>query len=185
MTNYVHSEEFVERVCEAWKKGHSSSAIARMMGTISRNAVIGIVHRHGGKHGIQFQKRVPRDKGENRWRPAKKDAGRKRQEPRINRAKIVAALKTEPLPPAQPQDQRRVSIELAEPHHCRFIPGDPRGVPRDAPLYCGEQTVPGLSYCAHHARRCYTVPPVGIREYHTHRAPEPAEAAPRRPRVFA
>ena len=51
--------EKVEKLRRLWKKGHSGSEIARMLGDTTRNAVIGKAHRlklesHWGLQSYQY-----------------------------------------------------------------------------------------------------------------------------------
>ena len=172
-----HSPEIIERVCQLIKEGYSSAAVARMVGLVSRNAAIGIAHRHGHKHGLQKLRRSVRP-GPKLGAKRVKPKAKARPEPRINRAAIVHGLPTAPLPQVDPNKTGRILLHERERSQCAFIPQDPRTDPR----CCGDAVVPGLSYCEAHARRCYVAPAPRTQK---HTPVEPALEPARRVRVFA
>lgn len=65
-------------------------------------------------------------------------------------------LAEQPLPATPADDIARVSFMDLQPHHCRWIPGDPRLPGGDG--YCGLPKVPSVSYCLGHAGRAYEAP---------------------------
>lgn len=67
-----------------------------------------------------------------------------RRPPTVNPLTALLAL-----PPSEPHSGPLVALLDLEPHHCRFIPGEPSAG------FCGAPKAPGLSYCAHHAQRCW------------------------------
>lgn len=122
-----------------WIDGMSAQLIGARMG-ISRNAVIGRMHRLG------LTKMGPRRA--NQLKP-----GRPRK-PRLSSLTGLPAVNGHyaplyPMPVPQVDDIARVAFEDLEPHHCRFIPHEPKDG------YCGLERVPGSSYCAAHLHRCY------------------------------
>lgn len=112
---------------------------ARLQSPVSRNAVIGRLHRAGIRLGRQ---------------PT--TAPRKPRKPREQR-KPLRVVEPKPAPkPAQPVVKRRcddiatvVLLEL-QPHHCRWPVGDP-GTPGFG--FCGDARVEGTPYCAGYNRR--------------------------------
>jgi len=130
---------------ELWLEGHSSSLIASRMG-ISRNAVIGKMHRMGLSKGTPGQSRIQinRKPGPRPSRPKKP-----RMSPITGLARLDYSADPLPMPAPRADDIARVSFVELEPHHCRFIPGEP------SQGYCGLDRVPGSSYCAGHLQRCY------------------------------
>lgn len=126
-------------------EGLSANAIAarinkRFGSNITRNAVLGYFHRCGLC--------CKRDYG-GRTAGALTSAinNRMKQRRRASKPPLEAA----PLPRAD--DVARVAFADLEPHHCRFIPGDPAKM-RGQPMFCGLPKHPGLSYCTGHAARC-------------------------------
>lgn len=59
------------------------------------------------------------------------------------------AMQTEQLPPV---GQRRTFTELSD-AHCKYIFGDPKQG-QDAYFFCGDQVLPGQSWCSFHDRLC-------------------------------
>lgn len=140
------TDETTQTCVELWLEGHSSALIASKMG-ISRNAVIGKMHRMGLPKGTPGQSRIQinRKPGPRPSRPQKP-----RMSPITGLARLDYSVDPVPLPPPRADDIARVSFEQLEPHHCRFIPHEPTDG------YCGLERVPGTSYCASHMHRCYT-----------------------------
>jgi len=145
------NDEKIERLKFLWAGGWSCSQIAADVGDVSRNAVIGKVHRLG------LPERVV---GAGNGRPRRVSlAPRKPRKPRKSRAKTRLDIVLE-LPFISQDDlqiafeQRKTFMEL-ENHHCRWAVGDPA---KEDFFFCGAQKVDGLSYCAGHARMAYVAP---------------------------
>ena len=66
------------------------------------------------------------------------------------------AMTTSPLPASSATDVPRAALVDLEQHHCRWPCADAGHYSK--PVYCGENKVPGLPYCEHHARRAYHTP---------------------------
>lgn len=151
-------EEMLRRLWneERW----SASQIAtRLGGGISRSAVISKKNRLGlgGRPTVVRS----RNNGNSRARLAKMRAAlaeKRATKARRKTGGVYLSPQTRPapmpLPAPQADDIARVSFNDLEPHHCRYIPGEPKGHPMDDPMYCGLQRVDGASYCAGHLRRC-------------------------------
>jgi GcrA cell cycle regulator len=145
--------ERIATLRKLWGEGVSASQIAlRLGGDVTRNAVVGKANRMGFlQRKPQPIYRVPR--------PIKM-VRKARPTPRS------WTLGSEPLPPTDPDERGRIAVADLEPHHCRYIPGDDR-------LFCGADRAAGLPYCAAHARRCYSPPPVRTAPVLQTRAREP------------
>lgn len=143
---------------------YSANDIAGMLG-VSRNAVIGKVHRSG----LQFKRPSTRQMtpGKIRDRRAASERRRARRAGEPRKAIIFGnrfqpgSLAAEPLPKELPADtipigQRKTLMELRA-CHCRFIYGNPRD---PSHFYCGDSVVNESSYCAFHWRVTRTVAPV-------------------------
>lgn len=149
----IWSDERVERIVQLWGDGRSASAIAALIGGTTRNAVLGKLHRLG-----LTQKRTPhRASLETRIR---RKAKRTKTAPTVKRTDILRELPTEPLPPEDTPPSSLIAFDDLEPHHCRWVYGDPR---RGDHGFCGQHHVEGLAYCAGHARKAYVVPEVKAR----------------------
>jgi GcrA cell cycle regulator len=122
-----------------WAEGLSASQIARRVGVVSRNGVIGKIHRLGmAGHAPANKARKRVLTQSNIWGP--------------KLAKGEPAMEPAPMPPPAVDDVARVSFAQLEDHHCRFIPGEPTDG------FCGLDKVPGTSYCGGHLQRCTTAP---------------------------
>lgn len=151
------TDERVELLKKLWGEGLSASDVAMRIGGLTRNAVIGKVHRLGlHLRGSGERRSRSRD-----TRAATLARRRKSQiERRENQKKRAESLRFNPEPYAPPPprvfDQAKfVTFEDLEPHHCHWPVGDPA---TPELRFCGEKKVIGLSYCAECARHAY-VPP--------------------------
>lgn len=141
-----------------YQEGQSASQIANKIGGVSRNAVIGIIHRKGWVV----------DRRQTRLRsPRKPKAPRvpKAQPKQPPSAKVFMFGKNMPnfggepydFKPADiviPEGQSKTIIEL-ENHHCRFPLGEAMEV---STHFCGGDKVPGLPYCLGHCRISFQPP---------------------------
>ena len=148
------TDERVELLKKLWSDGLSASQIAAELGGITRNAVIGKVHRLGLSG---------RAKSSSSSSPRPRKARSSSHMLRIGRASIrgntalahAYDLDLEPEPELVdnviPLGQRRTILELTE-ETCRWPIGDPGGADF---FFCGGQTVTGLPYCGYHSRVAY------------------------------
>lgn len=152
--------ERLEATMKLWKAGHSASIIAARLTGVTRNAVIGAVHRHGRKYGVDakiVRKRRPGVEALRQYaavRRARAAAATKLQM-ELRKSSLVKLPKS-PLAPHSQTDVARVSMARHVEGQCRFPVGDFISI--DTPWYCGDKIVPGLPYCEHHACRCYAPP---------------------------
>lgn len=145
------TEERTERAKRLWFTGHSARTIANSLGGgITRNAVIGKMHRIGA---IKLKKE------------------RKPYKPKVVRipAEVREVVELEPraprppreaLPPEPQRPDTLVSFEDLTEKTCRFIYGDVRDPDHG---FCPCERVAGSSYCAGHHGACFTAPPVRTR----------------------
>jgi GcrA cell cycle regulator len=149
----------VAQLKKLWEEGLSAALIAAEMGEgFTRNSIIGKTNR------LKLTPRrtlsslgAPRAK---RRRPDRtkrtKAPGRMSPLRRLWFGSADSPIEPQPLPEAAATDIGRVHIRDLEHNHCRFVVGEPTDG-----MFCGDQKVPGLSYCEAHARRCYQPPNVG------------------------
>ena len=148
------TEDRVETLKKLWTEGLSASQIANRLGDVTRNAVIGKVHRLGlsGRATTSRIKSV---------RPRKRAAGNRAKQSRPLR---FGAPRT-PFPAGSPQPSEQ-SFELAEELEipleerkyittltescCRWPIGDPT---HDDFHFCGKNKVGGMPYCEFHAHK--------------------------------
>jgi GcrA cell cycle regulator len=151
------NDERVETLKKLWAQGLSASTIAGELGGITRNAVIGKVHRLG----LAGRAKSP---AAGTQRPRKPRAAASML--RIPRASVrgntaLAAayefdveVELEVADNVIPLGQRRSLLELTE-ETCHWPIGDPG----TADFYfCGGATVTSLPYCAYHSRIAYQPP---------------------------
>ncbi|WP_173796289.1 GcrA family cell cycle regulator [Hartmannibacter diazotrophicus] len=151
------TEERVERLKALWAEGLSASQIAGELGGVTRNAVIGKVHRLGlsGRSKPQAQPTA---------RPRKTREPTHPMRPSAPASVGNTALKAdvEELPAAEPEaktsprpeviDFERATILTLTEHTCKWPIGDPS---REDFFFCGRHSEAGIPYCAHHARIAY------------------------------
>jgi GcrA cell cycle regulator len=148
------TDERVEALKKLWTEGHSASQIAAELGGVTRNAVIGKVHRLGLAGRAKSPASTPP-------RPRKPRAASQmvripRPAVRGNTALAHAyELEGDPEPElidnVIPLGQRRSLLQLTE-ETCRWPIGDP-GTPDF--FFCGGPRITSLPYCAYHSRVAY------------------------------
>lgn len=133
------TDDRIEILTQLWRDGRSASAIARELGGVTRNAVIGKVHRLG-----LSGRATPTRPGTRRPRApkAERPAARSRRMPVAKPWPVVV----EPVPLAGTSDVASIG-----PHMCRWPIGDPRA---DSFALCGRAAVRG-AYCAPHGAIAY------------------------------
>lgn len=161
------SDERTEQLKQLWAEGLSASRIAARIGGVTRSAVIGKSYRLC----LAPRKSTNADQIKNKRRAAQlrkmerqKAIGSVERVPRLPRinarsgslragaaedvARAAADFARIQAEAAARQDVVRVaSILDLEPHHCRWPIGEPtKG-------YCGDQKIPGASYCECHLAR--------------------------------
>jgi GcrA cell cycle regulator len=147
------TDERVELLKKLWADGLSASQIAGELGGITRNAVIGKVHRLG------LSGRAKSSSSSGAARPRKARAqGMMRARPSMRGNTALAHayehdLEQEPelIDNIIPMGQRRTILELTE-DTCRWPIGDPGSADF---FFCGGHTVNSLPYCSHHSRVAY------------------------------
>lgn len=158
------TDERVELLKKLWSEGLSASQIAGRLGSVTRNAVIGKVHRLG-LSGRATTSRVKSHRPRKRSANSMKRAARPRfassgnpavRELYANGEPYVAPVEEIEIPEAQ-----RKTIQSLDACSCRWPVGDPQ-TPEF--YFCGGKAVPGLPYCEHHARRAFQAPAPKRRE---------------------
>jgi GcrA cell cycle regulator len=132
------SDDRVTLLRSLWADGLSASQIARALGGVTRNAVIGKVHRLGlgGRATPSAPRRAPRAPTLQR-RPSPRSAA---LPPAAKPASIASAA------PGGPGLVRDL-VQLG-PHACKWPIGDPKSPDFS---FCGQQA--GGRYCTEHTRR--------------------------------
>ncbi len=154
------TEDRVEVLKKLWAEGLSASQIANRLGGVTRNAVIGKVHRLGlSGRATTSRAKAPRP----RRRLDPKTDGQARPHLPTNGAIALKPIYDEEpeadveLAPSPVEDlvvpisQRATIISLKE-SMCRWPIGDPGD--KDF-HFCGRSSPPGIPYCEHHAQIAY------------------------------
>ena len=153
MTVLTWSDERVEQLKKLWESGLSASQIAAELGNVTRNAVIGKVHRLGLSGRAKAPSTaVPRPR---KARPAQMMRV-SRPMSRGNTALAQAfevEVETDPIAydNVVPMSQRLSLLELNE-ATCHWPVGDPSSADF---FFCGGKALAGLPYCAQHSRVAY------------------------------
>ena len=150
------TDERVELLKKLWSDGLSASQIAGELGGITRNAVIGKVHRLGLSGRAKApSSSVPRQR---KPRAASSMFRAPRNMMRGNAALAMQpAYDYEPEPEPEPIEniipigQRCTLVELTD-DKCRWPIGDPGAADF---FFCGGKTNAGVPYCGYHARIAY------------------------------
>ncbi|PDT77227.1 GcrA family cell cycle regulator [Bradyrhizobium sp. C9] len=154
------SEDRVERLKKLWASGISCSRIAAELGDVTRNAVIGKVHRLGlsGRADDRKAKAVAAKR-------APRLGSTTPQRTKVLRAVLAAPHIMAPLATAEeapaghasafdgnvPAERRKGLLDL-ERGDCRWPIGDPT-TPNF--FFCGDPAISDLPYCGPHCRAAY------------------------------
>ncbi|MEG6508551.1 GcrA family cell cycle regulator [Methyloligella sp. 2.7D] len=153
------NEERVELLKKLWADGLSASQIAGRLGGVTRNAVIGKVHRLGlSGRATTSRSSAPRVRRTHTPRP-------QRQPQVVYATRGATALKPSfeeeeevqvaPAPAVEelviPLHERATILDLKE-NMCRWPIGDPG---EEGFHFCGRKSPVGVPYCEHHARMAY------------------------------
>jgi GcrA cell cycle regulator len=151
------TDDRVDLLKKLWAEGLSASQIAGRLGSVTRNAVIGKVHRLG----LSGRATTSRMKSH---RPRQRMASKRLAKSRyatIGNPALRALYNAETnvyLPPTEelviPVAERK-SIQTLTEVTCRWPIGDPQNTEFH---FCGKNKVPGLPYCEVHARRAFQPP---------------------------
>jgi GcrA cell cycle regulator len=170
MTQLTWSEDRIEQLKKLWQAGLSASQIAAELGNdISRNAVIGKVHRLGlsgrrteptGSKKLRKVRRNSSPQPSRRVQSLRQAIAEASNDEHA--ANLEAAADFDPsvisVSDAEiPVDRRITSIVDLEETHCRWPIGE---VGTESFYFCGAdgRKLDGLPYCARHARIAYTSP---------------------------
>ena len=154
------TDERVETLKKLWQEGHSASQIAKQLGGVTRNAVIGKVHRLGlSGRAAPSQPTRPLYKPARPARPAAAASPvhnerpapvhgtpMARREPVISRPVI-----SQPIVPYIEEPGTATVLTLGA-KMCKWPIGDPSS---DSFSFCGRRSDDGTPYCVEHARVAY------------------------------
>jgi GcrA cell cycle regulator len=138
------TDERVEVLKKLWLDGLSASQIAKQLGGVTRNAVIGKVHRLGlSGRAAPSQPSRPVFKAPRAPRPAPAPAPRRVES---------HARDPEPMPVFYPEEPGSATVLTLGAHMCKWPIGDPA---TEGFTFCGRRSDSDGPYCAHHARVAY------------------------------
>ncbi len=156
---WTWTDERVELLKKLWADGLSASQIAGELGGITRNAVIGKVHRLG----LSGRAKAPSSAAPRQRKPRAPSAFRSaRPVTRGNTAlarHALAFLDVEPEAEPEPElldniipiGQRCSILQLTD-ATCHWPIGDPSSPEF---FFCGGKSIASLPYCAYHCRMAY------------------------------
>lgn len=126
------TDDRVKLLKQLWGEGKTAAEIAKELGGVTRNAVIGKAHR------LKLNSRVS---------PIQQNVKKTKAERRDNPHKPT---------PARRVEFKGLGIQLRDLEHdmCRWPSGDPKD--KDF-VFCGCKRIEGLPYCAEHAKAAYQV----------------------------
>jgi GcrA cell cycle regulator len=150
------TEERVELLTKLWAEGLSASQIAARLGGVTRNAVIGKVHRLG------LSGRATSSRSSNP-RPRRTHVPRASRTPSLmfgtrGATALKPQFEMELDPTPAPLEElviplaERASIMTLKESMCRWPIGDPSDPDFH---FCGRKKCGSLPYCEHHARMAY------------------------------
>lgn len=141
------SDERVDHLRRLWEEGLSASQIATQLGGVTRNAVIGKIHRLGLSGRVKSAEMAA-----GMPRPNSGDAATDAEDAIPMGEMPIAALSASTVAPVALSITRRVTIMDLRESMCRWPIGDPT-----APdfHYCGDRSITGLPYCTTHAQIAY------------------------------
>ncbi len=156
------TEERVELLKKLWNDGLSASQIAGELGSVTRNAVIGKVHRLGLSGRAKApSSSTPRPRKTTTRAPSHPMSGGGGNFTRGNTAlqpqfqpEAEVSPEVEPAPSEDvviPFSERVTIMELRE-SMCRWPMGDPSTAEF---RYCGGKSGVGMPYCSYHAKIAY------------------------------
>ena len=145
------TDDRVATLTKLWADGLSASQIAAELGGVTRNAVIGKVHRLGlsgrakpASSSARKIKRTPRTNGYNsRTRGGSRSGGNR------NSLSVVARPQIEDM--VAPESKKVDLVDLTE-KTCKWPHGDPA---TDDFHFCGNLPKEDAPYCEYHCRMAY------------------------------
>ena len=144
------TEDRVEELKKLWAEGHSASQIAKQLGGVTRNAVIGKVHRLGLSGRATPSRPVKRPPRLARPKPAPARVVKEAPATTGNDAATTPAVRsTAPsLPPLKLESGETPNVLNIRDSMCKWPIGDPADKNF---AFCGRQSASG-PYCAEHAK---------------------------------
>jgi GcrA cell cycle regulator len=147
------TEERVECLRKLWLDGISASQIAKQLGGVTRNAVIGKVHRLGlSGRATPSQPARPVFKAPRPARPISSAPAMPRRVSPTPQSAPVAVAASEIALPALAEERGSATVLTLGAHMCKWPIGDPSS---DEFTFCGKRAGDEGPYCVEHARLAY------------------------------
>jgi GcrA cell cycle regulator len=151
------TDDRVTTLKKLWLDGLSASQIAKQLGGVTRNAVIGKVHRLGlSGRAAPSQPARPVFKAPRPSRPvASAPASASTPQPRRVETTTAAAPQPQSAPTPilyRPEEPGSATVLTLGAHMCKWPIGDPSS---DSFSFCGRRTGEEGPYCIEHARIAY------------------------------
>ncbi len=146
------TDDRVSLLTKLWGEGHTAAEIAKQLGGVTRNAVIGKAHRLKLSNRVSpiQQNRKPANKNVERKAPVEKVVkANVSAHPKSNAPAVIRKVKEEvrDIPAGDLYD-----LMDLQPRMCRWPSGDPK---EEGFGFCGAKTISGIPYCAEHAKLAY------------------------------
>ena len=125
-----------EKLRKLWKKGHSGSEIAGILGNTTRNAVIGKAHR------LKLETRSISRKSSTKANTEKENISEVKNQKLGRKARFKALLLDKNFEPENP-----TKLENLTDKHCRWPLGEKM---EPASLFCGRESMEKFPYCRLH-----------------------------------
>ena len=139
------TDDRVSILKKLWGDGHTAAEIAKQLGGVTRNAVIGKAHR------LKLSNRV--SPIQQNKKPANKNTQRKPVEKaKVTPAIVVEKIARSPVKADVVSSGASYSLMDLKPRMCRWPSGDPR---EEDFGFCGDETISGIPYCEEHAKVAY------------------------------
>ncbi|NOX82561.1 MAG: hypothetical protein GXP06_06175 [Alphaproteobacteria bacterium] len=166
------TDDRVELLKTLWAEGLSAAQIANKMGGVTRNAVIGKVHRLG------LSGRATPAKPQRGCAPSLERRGTSAA-PKVRRPEVKSVIpEPEFIAPLVLDTGDRTTVTTIKNNMCKWPLGDPA---REDFHFCGQSTLSGKSYCAYHAHLAFQPP----QRREARREPRRVLAAPQKRRATA
>ena len=137
MTQLNWTDDRVEQLKNLWTEGLSASQIARALGGVTRNAVIGKVHRLGLA---------------GRASPSRSERPRLPVVPKVSMRSHIPPAPIVEEDPLVLEDGSHATVLTINDRMCRWPIGDPA---ENEFHFCGRKPKSGSPYCEAHARKAY------------------------------
>lgn len=141
------TDDRVEILSTLWAEGLSASQIATKLGGVTRNAVIGKVHRLGLSGRVKPKRKTKVATPRTATTARKRTPVKRRAAPRVVAAPPPPPLEAKPL-----ANGEFATIMTINEHICKWPLGDPTSADF---RFCGRGTDKGEPYCQAHAQLAY------------------------------